>query len=178
MSKPGAGINCWDASPEMYKVLVDEPTGKLVSMVMKPEQADEAHDHAPHYMYIKQGGKLKIAHDGKADEKEMPSGIGVFMPAGPHQVTNVGTNDVEVLFVEVTGKLGRLNVFTVWDGLKRVHIKVISSTGETPENHLSPFETDPDHCMACKGAARVKQAKDKQARERYTYILHSLTTQP
>merc|ERR1719231_186577 len=89
---------------------------------MKPGQGDHAHDHAPHYMYIKKGGKLAIAHDGKTDEMEMPTGVGVALPAGPHQVTNIGDDDVEVLFVEVTGELG-----------------------ETPEGHTSPFDTNPEH---------------------------------
>ena len=36
-----------------------------------------------------------------AAELELPSGAAMVIPAGPHQVTNIGDTDVKILFVEV-----------------------------------------------------------------------------
>ena len=38
--------------------------------------------------------------------EEMPAGVGVVMPPGAHQVENIGDDDFEVLFLEVTGPGG------------------------------------------------------------------------
>ena len=35
-------------------------------------------------------------------ELELPSGAAMVIPAGPHQVTNVGEVEVKILFVEVS----------------------------------------------------------------------------
>lgn len=36
----------------------------------------------------------------------MPSGASIIIPAGPHQVTNIGDTDVEIIFLEPTPTLG------------------------------------------------------------------------
>lgn len=73
-------------------------------------------------MYVLSGGDIEIAHDGKVDRKTLPTGAPVpAFPAGAHQVTNVGSTTFEVIFVEPTGKFG-----------------------PTPDNHVTPFETNPD----------------------------------
>jgi quercetin dioxygenase-like cupin family protein len=118
---PGTGINCYDASPNNYKVIAELPVGKLIEMTMKPGESDDPHDHPVHHMYVVKGGKLKITADGHSGEKEIPDGAPIIMPAGPHQVSNVGDNDVKIIFLEPTG-----------------------TVGETPEGHTTPMDTDPD----------------------------------
>jgi quercetin dioxygenase-like cupin family protein len=55
-------------------------------MTMKPGDEDQPHDHPIHHMWVVKGGKLQIKHDGAVDVKDIPSGIAIVMPAGPHQV--------------------------------------------------------------------------------------------
>jgi quercetin dioxygenase-like cupin family protein len=59
---------------------------QLIRMTMKPGDEDEPHDHPIHHMWVVKGGKLQIKHEGWVDVKDIPSGIAMIMPAGPHQV--------------------------------------------------------------------------------------------
>jgi quercetin dioxygenase-like cupin family protein len=119
--KPGQGIPSYEASPDEYKVICENMTGKLVHMRLKAGESDKPHDHATHYMYVLKGGTVDIDSETEPKGvKTLPSGAAVKMPPGPHQVTNVGKEDIEMLMVEVTGELG-----------------------PSPEGHVSPLSTDP-----------------------------------
>lgn len=128
--KTGEGISCCTVSPGSYQDLSPEggaPLGsKLIKMTLKVGEQDEPHDHPKHYMYIISGGKLAITGApfpaGVTKELEMKTGSGMIVPAGAHQVKNVGDTDVEILFLEVSDKKGM-----------------------TPEAHKTPQETDPGH---------------------------------
>ena len=50
MGKPGAGIPSYKASPDEYKVLCENMTGKLVHMTLRAGEQDKPHDHATHYI--------------------------------------------------------------------------------------------------------------------------------
>lgn len=132
------GINCCTAFPDGYKDITpmkhengpDYLKGcKLVHMCLKKGQKDIPHDHPAHYMYILNGGTVKItgAPVGdftKGEFKVLPldTGVGMVMPPGCHQVENVGDSDVEVLFLEVGAQ-----------------------SGDTPQNHIGACETDACH---------------------------------
>lgn len=75
---------------------------RLVEMTMAPGDADKPHTHPVHHMYVVQGGDLSIVHDGKRDAVSIPTGAAPIMPAGPHQVSNVGNNEVKIIFIEPT----------------------------------------------------------------------------
>mmetsp|Transcript_1754 Transcript_1754/g.3174 ORF Transcript_1754/g.3174 Transcript_1754/m.3174 type:complete len:220 (-) Transcript_1754:260-919(-) len=125
--KEGKGVCCCDASPGIYKDVTPEGGGplgsKLVLMTMKPGESDTPHDHPAHYMYVLSGGKVSITGApfpaGETKEVEMHAGAGMVMPPGVHQVSNVGETEIKVLFIEVTDQ-----------------------AGETPEDHITPQETD------------------------------------
>lgn len=97
---------CCTASPGMYKVVTELPgVARLVEMVMKPGDADVEHEHPSHPMYVATPAKLAIRDrvDGKlgeAKELEIPAGAAPIFPPMAHQVTNVGENDVTIIFVE------------------------------------------------------------------------------
>jgi len=135
----GANVSCCKAFPGGYKDLTpkaapDHPLPSpdylkgctLVHMTLKKGQKDEPHDHPKHYMYILNGGKLKIvgapAKEGETMEAEMKTGDAMVMPPGVHQVENIGDTDVEVLFLEVG-----------------------AHKDTTPAGHLPPQTTDADH---------------------------------
>lgn len=99
--------DCCTSNPESYKVVAELPGSRLVEMTLPPGGEDTPHDHPVHYMYIVKGGKLSITgYNEKAEkagdphEVEMPDGAPPILPAGPHQVKNVGDNEVKIVFVE------------------------------------------------------------------------------
>jgi len=119
MDKPGAfvdfkkflNIDCCTSNPDEYKVIAELPNARLIEMKLPPGGADKPHTHPVHHMYVITGGKLKIAHptelDGsgyKEDIIEMPSGAPPILPAGPHQVSNVGETEVHIIFIEPTSE--------------------------------------------------------------------------
>jgi len=104
-SGAGANIECCAENPDNYKVVAELPGGsRLIEMTLPKGAGDKSHDHPVHYLYVVNGGKLKLspppgATEGEA-EIELPDGAGKVIPAGPHQVTNVGDKDVKILFAE------------------------------------------------------------------------------
>jgi len=119
--------SCCESNPDNYKVVAENELGRLVHMTLKPGESDAPHDHPAHPMYVVKGGKLKIVNfvNGKeqpAAEIEIPSGAAPFMPAGAHQVSNVGDSEVEIVFLELSGK----------------------KPEATPEGHVSPLKTNPE----------------------------------
>eukprot|EP00930_Biecheleria_cincta_P087249 TRINITY_DN7649_c0_g2_i7.p1 TRINITY_DN7649_c0_g2~~TRINITY_DN7649_c0_g2_i7.p1 ORF type:complete len:246 (-),score=57.90 TRINITY_DN7649_c0_g2_i7:194-931(-) len=102
-------LDCCAASPENYKVAAELPGARLIEMTLAPGQEDKPHDHPVHSMFVIQGGKLSITDydetgkpKGDAHEVELPAGAPPIMPAGPHQVKNVGDTTVKIVFVEPT----------------------------------------------------------------------------
>lgn len=97
----GWGLDCdCCASHTGYKVVAEMGGARLIEMTMAPGEADKPHTHPVHHMYVIQGGDLSIVHDGKRDAVSIPSGAAPIMPAGPHQVSNVGSNEVKIIFIE------------------------------------------------------------------------------
>ena len=93
------------AFPQGYKVMAELPGARLVEMTLGPGEEDIVHDHPVHSMYVIDGGKLSITDykDGKPMEPhvvDIPSGAPPIMPAGVHQVKNVGDTKVKIVFVE------------------------------------------------------------------------------
>jgi len=97
--------DCCTTNPDNYKVVAEMPNARLVEMTLAPGAEDQPHDHPAHSMYVIQGGKLAIRGppeyaEGEAHEVEIPTGAAPIMPAGPHQVKNVGDTEVKIVFVE------------------------------------------------------------------------------
>lgn len=101
--------DCCTSNPEAYKVVAELPGARLVEMSLEPGGKDDPHDHPPHSMFVLAGGKLSIdgvnedgTVKGEGHEVEIPTGAPPIMPAGPHQVTNVGDTAVKIIFLEPT----------------------------------------------------------------------------
>jgi len=97
--------DCCTSNPEYYKVVAEIPNARLVEMTMPPGAEDAPHDHPPHSMFVIQGGKVAIKAPpdfaaADAHEAELPTGAPPIMPAGVHQVKNVGDTEIKIIFVE------------------------------------------------------------------------------
>jgi mannose-6-phosphate isomerase-like protein (cupin superfamily) len=105
---PSGLPDCCSSNPDSYKVLCEiEGNARLVEMTLRPGEEDTPHDHPKHCMFFITGAKLQITpygSDGKKagepEVKEIPAGFAPIFPPGAHQVKNVGTSEVKVLFVE------------------------------------------------------------------------------
>ncbi len=90
-----------EASPDIYKVLLENEHVRVLVMDMPPGQIDEWHNHPDETVYFEKGGTLKIyLPDGSAEVKEVPDGGIMWHEAWVHRVENVGDTLVRAIIVE------------------------------------------------------------------------------
>jgi beta-alanine degradation protein BauB len=66
-----------------------------------PNVGHERHFHAPHYVYVLGGGKLRVTGAAGTQEVESKAGAGRMSPAIEwHEVLNVGETTLSYLIVE------------------------------------------------------------------------------
>lgn len=99
------GIDCCTACPTCYRVVAENSGNRLVEMNLPVGVKDQAHDHPVHYVYVVNGGRLKLSPPpggilGESVEVDLPSGRALVLPAGPHQVENMGETDVKMIMME------------------------------------------------------------------------------
>ena len=89
-------------SPDIYKVLFENESVKVLKATFKPGASDKMHDHLPMTAYVKIGGKLSVTlSDGTINERNIPSGATLHnSKMDRHQVKNIGDTSVEVYLVE------------------------------------------------------------------------------
>lgn len=93
----------WDASPDIYKVVAESPTHRIVEVTWKPGQRDQFHSHAGNMgVYYATDCKLRgHAPDGKSGESARKAGEARFSnPVKSHSVENVGSTDCRLLLFE------------------------------------------------------------------------------
>ena len=90
-----------EASPNIYKVLLQNEHVKILEMIHEPGQIDEWHRHPPESVYFEKGGKLKIyLPDGESIIKEVPDGAVMWNDEWTHRVENIGDTTVKAIIVE------------------------------------------------------------------------------
>ena len=89
-------------SPEIYEVLFENETVKVMKVSFAPGQEDNMHDHYPFTGYLINGGKAQVTMpDGKVNEREFPSGFIAHNGNGiRHRVKNIGSNDINIILIE------------------------------------------------------------------------------
>lgn len=86
----------------VYKVVLDNERVRVFDVHFKPGDKAVMHGHPDHVVYVLSGGRNRLAFpDGTAQELDLQPGMAVFIPAGPHETTNVGKTDVRLLVVEL-----------------------------------------------------------------------------
>lgn len=89
------------ASPDFYKVLLQNEHVKILEMIHEPGQIDEWHRHPPESVYFEKGGTLKIhLPNGETIIKEVVDGEVMWNDAWTHQVENIGDTTVKAIIVE------------------------------------------------------------------------------
>jgi beta-alanine degradation protein BauB len=74
---------------------------RILRCVFPPNVGHERHFHAPHYVYVLDGGKVRVTSAAGTQEVEVKTGAGRMNPAIEwHEVLNVGETTMSYLIVE------------------------------------------------------------------------------
>jgi beta-alanine degradation protein BauB len=96
-------IDALNASPDNFKLLLDNQYVRVLEYNLDPGKKDEWHTHPAKSSYVVSGGQLKVnLENGEiimADEK---TGTASWMEAvGKHYVENVGNTPVKIILTEI-----------------------------------------------------------------------------
>src|SRR5262245_50337358 len=91
------------ASPDRFKLLLENDEVRVLEYQLLPGQRDEWHTHPPKVSYVVSGGTLRITlRDGSSFEVTETTGGAAWMNAlGEHCAENVGSTPVRIVLVEV-----------------------------------------------------------------------------
>ena len=96
-----AYIDPVQASPDNYKVLMENDEVRVLDMTVKAGESDRMHSHHSETAYFAKGSKIKIhLPDGQAMEADVPDGHVMWHEEWTHRVENVGTSDLHAIIVE------------------------------------------------------------------------------
>ena len=88
--------------PNVYKSLMDNERVRVCDVHFKVGEKAAMHSHPAHVVYVMNDCKLSIlTPDGKTNVVELKAGQTLMMPAGDHEVTNVGKTEAHNLVVEL-----------------------------------------------------------------------------
>jgi len=74
---------------------------RILRCVFAPNVGHERHFHAPHFIYVLSGGKVRVTTAAGTQELETKTGAGRMSPAIEwHEVLNVGETTLSYLIVE------------------------------------------------------------------------------
>jgi len=96
-------IDALVASPDRFKVLLENDEVRVIEYELLPGQRDQWHTHPPKVSYVISGGTLRISlDDGSSFEVTETTGSATWMNSlGRHFAENVGPTAVRILLVEV-----------------------------------------------------------------------------
>jgi beta-alanine degradation protein BauB len=96
-------IDALKASPENFKLLLENDHVRVLEYCLKPGSKDRTHTHPPKSSYIVTGGKLKVYRENGASEIfDEEAGTASWMDqVGKHYVENIGTTEIKIILTEV-----------------------------------------------------------------------------
>jgi quercetin dioxygenase-like cupin family protein len=89
-------------SPDVYEVLLDNETVKVMKVSFAPGQSDNMHDHYPFTFHLLDGGEAQVTMpDGTINERQIPGGFTGHNGKGVrHQVKNIGPKELNIILIE------------------------------------------------------------------------------
>ena len=96
-----AYIDPVEASPDNYKLLIEEGNTRIVEMRIKAGESDITHSHPSELVYFVKGGKARVHMEGgETMEAEFPDGGVMAHGAWTHRVENIGDDDIHAIIFE------------------------------------------------------------------------------
>ncbi len=90
-----------EVSPDVYRVLLENDTVRVLDMTLPAGQTDNQHSHPSETVIFLQGGKAEITlPDGEVVRAELPDGHIMWNGAWTHTVKNAGDADIRAIIVE------------------------------------------------------------------------------
>ena len=94
-----------EVAPGMYSLIFQNDRVRVMQVVFKPGEKIAKHSHPDHFVYVLEGGKVKISHpDGTSMDADFKVGQVVWIPAETHWAENLGTTQVKLLVTELKEK--------------------------------------------------------------------------
>jgi len=112
-------------NPTHYKVIVDNPSVRVLRVSYAPGEASTMHSHPDSIVIPLAAGTVKFTgQDGKSQEQTMANESAMYIPAGAHVSTNMGKAKVDAILVEFKAPApGKAAIPTQREGLT---IKVLA----------------------------------------------------
>ena len=103
VARQPARIDAATASPDRFKVLLENQHVRVLEYVLLPGERDQWHTHPPKVSYVVSGGTLRITtEDGQSFLTDEKTGSASWMDTlGKHFAENVGKTPVRIVLVEV-----------------------------------------------------------------------------
>jgi beta-alanine degradation protein BauB len=92
----------FEASPDIYKVIAENPKYRVIQVVWKPGQKDVAHGHPDNAVYYLSDCSMRLtAADGSTRDVNPRAGYAVVQnPIPNHVVENTGSADCRLIMFE------------------------------------------------------------------------------
>jgi quercetin dioxygenase-like cupin family protein len=90
------------ADPEMYKLKFENDRVRVMEVTFQPGQSIPEHSHPDHFVFVEQGGQLKITKsDGSIMDADLKAGDVVWIDSETHSAVNTGSSEVKLLVTEL-----------------------------------------------------------------------------
>ena len=95
----------WDASPDVYKVIAESETHRIIQVTWKPGQRDAFHSHPAgmgvyYVTNCKLSGRLPTSNNPQSAERKAGQARFQPKPTMSHSVENVGTSECRIVLFE------------------------------------------------------------------------------
>ncbi len=91
-----------EVAPDMYKLIYQNDRVRVMEVTFKAGQSIPEHSHPDHFVYVLEGGNLKITKaDGTVTDAVLKVGDVVWINAETHHAVNTGTTEVKLLVTEL-----------------------------------------------------------------------------
>ncbi len=88
----------------IYRKVFENERIRLFDVRFKPGDKAVMHGHPDHLVYVLNGGTNRLAFpDGTTQDIDLTPGAAIWLPAGQHETTDIGSTDVRLLVFEVKG---------------------------------------------------------------------------
>lgn len=86
----------------VYNLILENDRVRVFDVRFQPGAVAKMHGHPDHVVYIVSDANLRLAMpDGTSQDIEVKAGQALFLPAGPHETTNIGSKEGHTLVVEL-----------------------------------------------------------------------------
>lgn len=104
-SSLAASLDPLSVAPEMYRKLFENGQVRVMEVTFAPGGRIALHSHPDHFVYVVEGGTLRITDDvGKVTDATVSPGQVLWFDAQAHRAENTGGTQVRLTVTELKGR--------------------------------------------------------------------------